>query len=182
MINDFKFQIAPQFLATISAIVLLVLFSSACAQKKKPQPEVGPPEATQSTIALPVRVKKVQSEGCRDCHSSETDVAAEVFSSIFDTPEIHHPIGVRYPDAAVVPNWAKPSGQDKEIAFFDRNENGKPDSDEILLFGAAGDATVECASCHVQHGSPSNTPKDPVKFYLRFENRGSALCTTCHQY
>ncbi len=174
-----QFQTTSKFLVTISAVVL---FASGCAQKKEYQPEVGPPEATQSTTTLPVRVMKVESEGCRTCHSSEKGSAAKVFNSIFDTPELHHPVGVRYPDATVVPNWAKPSGQHEDVEFFDRNGNGQSDDDEIMLFGAAGEATVECASCHVEHGSPSNTPKEPVKFYLRFENKGSALCTTCHQY
>ena len=182
MFNDSKWRTSSKSLTTISAITLFVLFTTGCAQKKELQPEAASPDAKQSVAELPVRVKKVQSEGCRTCHSSALDESAEVFSSIFDTPKLHHPVGVRYPDTTVVPNFAKPSGEQDGVVFFDRNENRMPDNDEIMLFGTTGDATVECASCHVEHEGPSATSKDPAKLYLRFENTGSAMCTTCHQY
>lgn len=42
-----------------------------------------------------------------------------------------------------------------------------------LLFGTAGSATMECASCHDVH-DPTNG------FYLRMDNSSSELCLTCH--
>ena len=176
-----KLQNTSKFLATISAIALFIVLASGCAQKKVLQPKVVPP-ATE----LSIRLMKVQSEGCRSCHNPEADVVAKVFSSIFDTPKLHHPVGVKYP-SATVPNFAQPTGQHEGVAFFDRNGNDQPDDDEIMLFGATGEATVECASCHIEHGHVDNggsstTEKDPAKLYLRFANTGSAMCTTCHQY
>lgn len=45
----------------------------------------------------------------------------------------------------------------------------------VKLFGAAGSATVQCASCHDVHdGSASTAP------FLRTTMTGSALCLKCH--
>ena len=84
-----------------------------------------------------------------------------------------------------------PNGQSVGIVFFDRNGNGQPDSDEIQLFaeiddvtgeviGENGDVTVECSSCHKAHGNDPASGNTPNNFYLRINNKGSALCLTCH--
>jgi predicted CXXCH cytochrome family protein len=47
-----------------------------------------------------------------------------------------------------------------------------------MLFGAAGSATMECASCHDVHNSTSGTAVESK--LLRITTSASALCTTCH--
>ncbi|MDX8385111.1 MAG: hypothetical protein R8M11_01180 [Gallionella sp.] len=187
MILYSKFQTTSNLLAMLLAIFLVTLLATGCAQKMEPQPDDAPSVVTQPVTELPLRVKKVQSEGCRTCHRPEANVVAKDFTAIFDQPKLHHPVGVRYPDATTVPDFALPNGEQDGVVFFDRNSNGQPDEDEIMMFGTASDATVECASCHIEHGhiergDSFSTWKVPARFYLRFENDGSAVCTTCHQY
>ena len=78
-------------------------------------------------------------------------------------------------------NYHQPEGRGKDIAFFDKNGDGQPDEDEILLFGKNGMYTVECASCHKEHGKTPQDGHAPAGLYLRIENFSSGLCTTCHR-
>lgn len=151
-------------LLVIAAIALLNLSIMGCAQnefaKKAPYQNVD----------------------CRTCHSPDGIPGARDFSSIYANPKSHHPVGVSYPlGSNAYPNFRPPDGQSLDIAFFDRNGNGRPDIDEIQLYGTSVGATVECASCHKPHEDSleaSNAPNDP---YLRFDNARSALCSTCHR-
>jgi hypothetical protein len=128
--------------------------------------------------------KKVldQNVDCRTCHSPKGIAEARDFSLIYANPKSHHPVGVSYPlGSNAYPNFRQPDGQDADIAFFDRNGNGRPDIDEIQLYGTNVMVTVECASCHKPHEDSlesGNSPNDP---YLRFDNARSALCLTCHR-
>lgn len=128
--------------------------------------------------------KKVpdQNIDCRTCHSPNGIPGARDFSSIYANPKSHHPVGVSYPlGSNAYPNFRPPDGQVADIAFFDRNGNGRPNVDEIQLYGTNLMVTVECASCHKPHEDSleaSNSPNDP---YLRFDNARSALCLTCHR-
>ena len=123
-----------------------------------------------------------QNVDCRICHSPNGIPGARDFSSIYANPKSHHPVGVSYPlGSNAYPNFMVPDGQVAGIAFFDRNGNGRPDFDEIQLYGTNLMVTVECASCHKPHEDSlesSNSPNDP---YLRFDNARSALCLTCHR-
>jgi len=124
-----------------------------------------------------------QNVDCRSCHIPNGAAGARDFSHIYANPSSHHPVGAEYPIGLnAKPNFRQPNGQSAGIAFFDRNGNGQPDSDEIQLFTESGVATVECASCHREHGNalaPANTTRN---HYLRLDNAGSALCVTCHRY
>ena len=118
-----------------------------------------------------------QAVDCRTCHAPDGATGARDFSHIYAKPSSHHPVGVKYSAAL---NSNQPNGQSAGVIFFDRNGNGLPDADEIQLFGESGAATVECASCHREHG---NAPAGASgNFYLRVDNTGSALCITCHSY
>ena len=117
---------------------------------------------------------------CRSCHASGGAPDARDFSAIYAKPASHHAVGIKY--LAAKPGFNSPNGQVNDIAFFDRNGNGQPDSDEIQMFGKSGVATIECSTCHKEHG---DTPPPDVatrNHYLRFDNTGSALCITCHNY
>lgn len=123
-----------------------------------------------------------QSDDCRSCHASNGAAGAKDFSSIYANPKSHHPVGVSYPlGSNAYPNFNLPNGQSADIAFFDRNGNGQPDIDEIQLFGTNVTVTVECASCHKEHGSSPVSDNAPAGLYLRIDNVGSALCITCHR-
>jgi len=121
----------------------------------------------------------VQSEICRNCHVPDGATGAKDFSAIYANPKAHHPVGVLYPIGTGADQKFKlPNRQTTNIAFFDTNGNGQPDSDEIQLFGLNGEVTIECASCHKEHGNGSAPSGSP---YLRIDNKGSALCITCHR-
>ncbi|TAN81618.1 MAG: hypothetical protein EPN14_04645 [Gallionella sp.] len=118
-----------------------------------------------------------QNVDCRSCHAPGKVAGARDFSPIYANAASHHLVGVKYPlGLQSNPNFNQPSVRGADIAFFDRNGNGRPDHDEVLLFGADGAVTVECASCHEPHG---NSPA-PANAHLRFDNVGSAVCATCH--
>lgn len=118
---------------------------------------------------------------CRLCHSPQGIQGAKDFSSIYANPKSHHPVGVSYPlGSNAYPKFRVPDGHAGEIAFFDRNGNGRPDADEIQLYGTSVGATVECASCHRPHEGALEADYSPHRTYLRLDNSRSALCQTCH--
>ena len=122
---------------------------------------------------------KVQSEVCRSCHVPNGTAGAKDFGEIYAHPRSHHPVGVVYPDGSIADQkFNPPNRYTADIAFFDRNGNHRADSNEVQLFGAKGEATVECASCHAEHGN--GHPALPGT-HLRVDNRGSGLCLTCHR-
>jgi hypothetical protein len=158
-----------RYLPALCALTLLIASIEGCAQQGFAQKENA-------------RQANAQSEGCRSCHAPNAAGGARDFSPFYANPKSHHPIGVKYPASASDDSkFNLPNGRSADIAFFDRNGNGQPDGDEIRLFGAQGAVTVECASCHSEHGSspvPGNRHPD---LYLRFANVGSAMCITCHR-
>jgi hypothetical protein len=154
-----------RFLLVSFSITLLNLSIVGCAQKGLAQE------------------KSVQNgNDCRSCHTSNGPAGAHDFSSIYDDPKSHHPVGILYPlGLNSDPNYNQPDGRSTNIAFFDKNGDGLPDSDEIRLFGSNGLFTVECASCHKEHGETPEAGNAPAGFYLRIDNFSSGLCTTCHR-
>ncbi len=153
-----------RFLLALFAITLLNVSILGCAQQSFAQKG------------------SAQNVDCRSCHVPNGAEGAKDFSSIYANPKSHHPVGVKYPlSAKDDPNFKLPNGQSADVKFFDRNGNGQPDRDEIMLFGTNGAVTVECASCHKEHGSPPVSGNAPADLYLRVANVGSALCITCHR-
>jgi mono/diheme cytochrome c family protein len=158
-----------KFLLALFAITLLDVSILGCAQQ---------------SFAQKGNAQKgnAQNVDCRSCHVPNGAEGARDFSSIYANPESHHSVGVSYPlGSNAYPNFNLPNGLSADIAFFDRNGNGQPDSDEIMLFGTKSRVTVECASCHKAHGSSPVFGNEPTDLYLRVTNAGSALCTTCHR-
>lgn len=153
-----------RFLLAFCAITLLDISIQGCAQN--------------------VYAKKVpdQNVDCHTCHSPNGIAGAKDFSSIYADPKSHHPVGVSYPlGSNAYPNFREPDGQVGDIAFFDRNANGRPDIDEIQLYGTNVRMTVECASCHRPHEDSLESNNSPADPYLRFDNARSALCLACHR-
>ena len=128
---------------------------------------------------LPVAAQAALAD-CKPCHFLPNPGSkAPDYTAYFTNPN-HHPSGIPYPasgpDAA---HYKRPNARNAELAFFDRNGNGIADSDEIQLFGLVS-ATVECASCHREHGNGTSSA-GPANHYLRGGNDMSRLCITCHQ-
>ena len=154
-------------------LILLNVSIGGCAQHKFVQNKY-------------VQKKNAQNIDCRSCHSPYGSEEARDFSSIYNNPASHHSVGVSYPlGPNGFPNFNPPTGksadaQSDEVFFFDRNENGQPDSDEVQLYGTDVRVTVECSSCHKKHGDLL-MPENPPNAYLRIANVSSALCITCHR-
>lgn len=122
---------------------------------------------------------RTQHVDCRSCHAPGATSGAKDYSHIYNQPAAHHPVGIRYPaDFNAGSGFHAPNGHKSGVTFFDRNGNGQPDDGEIRMFGNA--ATVECATCHREHGSSPASANAASRNYLRMDNAGSALCATCH--
>ena len=153
-----------RLLLSLCAVMLLDVSITGCAQNQ---------------IAKKAADQNVD---CRTCHSPGGIPGARDFSSIYANPKSHHPVGVNYPlGANAYPNFRVPNGYIEGIAFFDRNGNGRPDPDEIQLYGTSVSVTVECASCHRPHEDSLESGYSHNDPYLRFDNGRSALCSTCHR-
>ena len=176
--------VAYRNITMMAAILLVSILTLGYAQNTEAMPDMAQLEAAKQAGkgAVVVRVKKEESMGCRSCHGADAAGGAGDFSAIYDSPESHHPVGVVYPVNGEKPNFVLPNGKTRVISFFDRNGNGKPDNDEVRMFGPANEPTVECASCHMEHAGAHTMGNAHTKLYLRDENKSSTLCTTCHQY
>lgn len=135
-------------------------------------------------LALAFTVASAQSragfEDCRNCHELDAPPGAEDYSAMYEEPLHHHPIGVEYPLNRS--DFVPPSGRTADVYFFDSNHNGMADENEVQLFDLMPKtAVVECSTCHMAHGDSQPAPGHP-QHYLRFENKASSLCTTCHIY
>lgn len=112
---------------------------------------------------------------CGMCHLDPTPGSgAKDYFEYFAIPQRRHPTGIAYP-AAQDPDFFRPTAVAGDIAFFDQNGNGLADPDEVQLFGS--DGTVECASCHREHGQ-APPPAQP-HMYLRVA--ADLLCLVCHR-
>lgn len=113
---------------------------------------------------------------------------AELLNSKF---HFNHPIGKKYPTGFnASQEYNLPINRIAGITFFDKNGNGQPDGNEIQLFSEVdpvtgeiideyGDVTIECASCHIEHGNDP-TIRISGSTYLRIRNENSEMCLICH--
>jgi hypothetical protein len=121
-------------------------------------------------------------DDCKFCHTPFNASSAKDLSQIYDNEASHHPVDILYPFSLKFgENFNLPNGRRGNMAFFDRNGNGKLDSDEIRLFPEKGGVEVTCASCHREHSSSLTPVEHPDDDYLRGTNRDGELCITCHR-
>ena len=119
---------------------------------------------------------------CKTCHLP-IDPTSPIpdFTVYFNNPT-HHSVGGVYPVIVDLNSrFNQPTGLTNGIVFFDSNFNGVADPEEIQLFGTLGNAKVECASCHIEHGTVPPPAGSPPTIYLRVNNLNSNLCFICHK-
>lgn len=114
---------------------------------------------------------------CRNCHFDvPPDDVTPDFTGHFQLVG-HHPVRIAYPAR---PDYQQPEFVQGGIRFFDRNGNGKADSDEIQIFRSRGEWVIDCASCHVEHGVAATVADHPPD-YVRSAGGPPHLCITCHK-
>lgn len=138
---------------------------------------------------------------CRTCHYAPApDSTTPDYTNYFIATG-HHPVRVNYP---AVGDYNQPPNVLNGIQFWDLNGNGLPDPDEIQLFsstltgtttttttrtkGSKGPKTtavnetwtIDCASCHTEHGTTAPNPSHPAD-YVRPAGGDRWLCLTCHR-
>jgi hypothetical protein len=104
-----------------------------------------------------------------------------------------HPVGVRYPTAfGPGVDYNEPNVKAARIAYFDLNNDGHADPNEIRLYDSGDGYEVECGSCHDPHGVLAEGTNNLIPSFLRVGarfsdtnatisgNRESQLCLTCH--
>jgi len=138
---------------------------------------------------------------CRFCHMPGGDSDAKDLSKYYLNPPDVYPFGNQYhfnhSISKIYPTglnasqeYKLPNGRITGVAFFDRNGNGQPDSNEIQLFSMIdvvtgevisgnSEVTIECASCHKVHNDDSEDDSSDDSF-LRMQNNNSEMCLTCH--
>lgn len=127
--------------------------------------------------------------GCTFCHSqngmSSYSIVPDFTAYVIGTDlRNDHPVGIRYPSVGPGVEFNKPSGEFKNIQYFDENGDGAIQKTEIRLYNTGDGYEVECASCHDPHGVPSSKPNSRAgeftKTFLRKDNDQSKVCQTCH--
>lgn len=123
---------------------------------------------------------------CLACHSPGEEITkagATDFSIFVIGTDLRndHPVGVRFPTVAPGVDFNPPTATRIGMAWFERNANQRPDTNEVRLYDSGEGYEVECASCHDPHGVPSGgTGSQFNPTFLRVSNTASALCLTCH--
>lgn len=120
--------------------------------------------------------------GCLACHAPGSGRAAQDFTRALIGTDLRddHPVGVPVPPDRAG-EFTPPSRRNASVAFYDRNANDRPDSNEVRLYDNGRGFTVECASCHDPHGTPEGAAGSRlVAKFLRLNVDGGVLCLTCH--
>jgi hypothetical protein len=123
-------------------------------------------------------------DNCLFCHVSSGMSGSVIrdFSDIYNNPGSHHPVGMEYPLGPMSrEDFNQPNGYSEGHIFFDDDSNGEIDNDDVRLFGTGNAVTVECGSCHQEHGDSPVPGRGAANYYLRVPNGGSSLCIICHQ-
>ncbi len=117
-------------------------------------------------------------DDCLNCHVMGASIAAKDSNKIYSDKQVHHPVGVRYPQDAVDFNPINALGNEPS-SFFDANHNGQVDVHEVRVYNIAGILTVTCASCHREHAQSLAIKSG--NGYLRRSMEASELCVICHR-
>lgn len=124
--------------------------------------------------------------GCTYCHDANgVGLGLQNFIPFIIGTDLRndHPVGIAYPTTFNVGvDFHQPTDLDPgKTAYFDTNNNNRPDTKEIRMYDTGNGYEVECASCHDPHGVPSAGAGSLfIPSFLRVSNASSALCLTCH--
>lgn len=123
-----------------------------------------------------------KNDDCLFCHTMNNSSGARDLSKIYNDNEAHHRTDIPYP-SGVTSNeeFNMPSAQQGDMKFFDHNNNGQPDIDEVRIYIADGVSRLTCSSCHREHERSPVVVEHPDDDYLRGTNVASELCVTCHR-
>lgn len=103
---------------------------------------------------------------CMGCHDGVSAMNMAVRADIFgNNLKNSHPVSVEYIEGIA---GLRPK-TDTVIAI-----RGAETVNDMLVNGK-----VECISCHDQHNAGDTSP-NPLRLFLRNDNKGSALCYACH--
>jgi hypothetical protein len=125
-----------------------------------------------------------QGDNCLFCHVTGDMGGSNIrdFTPVYNNPGSHHPVGMEYPLGPMSrPDFNQPNGYSDGIIFFDDDSDGEIDNNDVRLFGKGNAVTVECSTCHKEHGDLTVSNRDAINHYLRVPNSGSGLCVICHQ-
>jgi hypothetical protein len=123
---------------------------------------------------------------CLACHSSTAGfvgAGATDFTVFAIGTDLRndHPVGIRFPGGGPGLDFKAPTATKGSIVYFDTNNSGGLDSQDVRFYDTGEGPEVECASCHDPHGVPSGAPGSTfLPTFLRVSNAGSGLCLTCH--
>jgi hypothetical protein len=121
-------------------------------------------------------------DDCMFCHARTNKIGANVFEDIYVDSASHHPVNIEYPPtSALTKEFNAPNTRRGEIAFFDSNENGKPDNEDIRLFIGKNKMILTCLTCHREHNKSALVMERSDNDYLRGTNLDSELCMKCHR-
>ncbi|MBF0614363.1 MAG: cytochrome c3 family protein [Magnetococcales bacterium] len=121
--------------------------------------------------------------GCLACHSgpSGPEVATDFTAFAIGTDlRNDHPVGIDLPTARIGNDFLGPTVSLSRIAFYDKDNDSRPDPNEVRFYKSGSTYRVECASCHDPHGVAPNSSSSINPSFLRVNNAGSALCLSCH--
>ncbi len=119
---------------------------------------------------------------CTKCHDG-IDRADFKMAVIGTDLRDEHPVGVQLPLAQLGEEFIAPDGAPGGMRFYDLNEDGRAQTNEIRYYDTGGGdgPEVECASCHDPHGVWTDAARtDYAGNFLRVKNEGSAVCLACH--
>lgn len=126
-------------------------------------------------------------QGCLTCHADTGAIGGATDFTVFligTDLRNDHPVGITFPlTGPVAVDFHQPNGNiPGKAKFFDNNNNGLMEKDEIRLYNTGQGPEVECASCHDPHGVPSAGVGSQFNAtFLRVnQSQGSKVCLTCH--
>lgn len=121
-----------------------------------------------------------QTGTCMECHNNGNDFGIPAFAPFIIGSNLtnDHPVGVTYPDPNVY-DFQPGMLSNAKLSFFDTDGDNRADSNEIRLYNSAGEARVECASCHDPHGV-EGSDGILIASFLRVKSKDSTICLSCH--
>ncbi|MEQ1526860.1 MAG: hypothetical protein ABL902_09660 [Gallionella sp.] len=118
-------------------------------------------------------------DDCMFCHSKTNAKQGRDLSDMYINVSEHHPIEIVYPPLPTLNDFNLPNARKGDKSYFDTNENGKLDNEEIRLFVDEGKVEITCNTCHREHAKGVVQMENPDEDFLRGNTR--EFCHVCHR-